>query len=452
MALTVGSRLAHYDVTALIGEGGMGQVYQATDTKLNRQVALKILPEAFATDPDRLARFQREAQVLASLNHPGIAAIYGLEDSEDTKALVLELVEGPTLADRISQGPVPIDEALPIAKQIAEALEAAHEAGVIHRDLKPANIKVKDDGTVKVLDFGLAKALDTTPQGDPSLSPTLTAAATQMGVIMGTAAYMSPEQARGKPTDRRADIWSFGVVLFEMLSGQRAFAGEDVSVTLADVIRADLSWDKLPSDLPPGLATYLRRCLEKEPSQRIQAIGDVRLAMEGAFDVPASPAIESGDTLVGTQLHVWQRPGPLLFVVLALIATTALVVWTLMLPEPGDVVQFTLVPPGSQAFTFGGSRQDLTITRDGTQVVYHGTDPSGPPGQISLWPLNHVFVEAAAALDRDDVDVVLHKAGNSIGPPWQKDHKMAMAAAIVALDRLGLTVTRLVPTHQLSCR
>ena len=187
MALTVGSRLGHYDVTALIGEGGMGQVYRATDTQLGRDVALKILPDAFAADPDRLARFQREAKVLASLNHPGIAAIYGIEKSEATQALVLELVEGPTLADRIAKGPIPLDEALPIAKQIAEALEAAHEAGVIHRDLKPANIKVREDGTVKVLDFGLAKALDTTPAGDPSQSPTLTAAATQMGVVLGTA-------------------------------------------------------------------------------------------------------------------------------------------------------------------------------------------------------------------------------------------------------------------------
>ena len=210
MALTVGSRLGHYDVTALIGEGGMGQVYRATDTQLGRDVALKILPDAFAADPDRLARFQREAQVLASLNHPNIAAIYGIEEAEGTKTLVLELVEGPTLADRIAKGPIPLDEALPIAKQIAEALEAAHEAGVIHRDLKPANIKVREDGTVKVLDFGLAKALDTTPQGDASQSPTLTAAATQMGVILGTAAYMSPEQARGKPVDMRTDVWSFG--------------------------------------------------------------------------------------------------------------------------------------------------------------------------------------------------------------------------------------------------
>ena len=257
MALAVGSRIAHYDVTALIGEGGMGQVYQATDTKLNRQVALKILPEAFAADPDRLARFQREAQVLASLNHPGIAAIYGLEEADDTRALVLELVEGPTLADRISQGPIPVDEALPIAKQIAEALEAAHEAGVIHRDLKPANIKVREDGTVKVLDFGLAKALDTTPEGDPSLSPTLTAAATQMGVIMGTAAYMSPEQASGETTDKRSDIWSFGVVLFEMLTGQRLFTGKTVSHVLASVLKTDPDWKALPTTMPLPLTRLL---------------------------------------------------------------------------------------------------------------------------------------------------------------------------------------------------
>ncbi len=290
MALNVGSRLGHYDVTALIGEGGMGQVYQATDTKLNREVALKILPEAFAGDPDRLARFQREAQVLASLNHPNIAQIHGLEESDGTRALVLELVEGPTLADRIAQGPIPVDEALPIAKQIAEALEAAHEAGVIHRDLKPANIKVKDDGTVKVLDFGLAKALDTAPVGDPSLSPTLTAAATQMGVIMGTAAYMSPEQARGRAVDSRADIWGFGVVLYEMLTGKRAFEGEDVSLTLSTVLQREPDWSLLPVDVPVGVLTCLRRCLEKDSRQRIQAAGDVRLVIGGAFDIPGNAA------------------------------------------------------------------------------------------------------------------------------------------------------------------
>ena len=260
MPVNVGDRLGHYDVTALIGEGGMGQVYRATDTQLHRDVALKILPDAFAADPDRLARFQREAQVLASLNHPNIAAIYGVEKSDETQALVLELVEGPTLADRIAKGPIPIDEALPIAKQIAEALEAAHEAGVIHRDLKPANIKVREDGTVKVLDFGLAKALDPHPGGDPSESPTLTAAATQMGVIMGTAAYMSPEQARGKAVDKRTDIWAFGCVLYEMLTGARPFQGEDVSLTLASVMKSDVDVRPLPPDLPDRVRTVLHRC------------------------------------------------------------------------------------------------------------------------------------------------------------------------------------------------
>ena len=283
MALEVGSRLGHYHVTALIGEGGMGQVYQATDTKLKRQVALKILPEAFATDPDRLARFEREAQVLASLNHPNIAAIHGLEESEGTRGLVLELVEGPTLADRIKQGPIPVDEALPIAKQIAEALEAAHEQGVIHRDLKPANIKVKDDGTVKVLDFGLAKAME----GDgsnPSESPTVTAAATAQGVILGTAAYMSPEQARGKPIDKRSDIWAFGCVLFETLAGRRAFDRETVTDILAAVIEVEPSWEMLPPAVPASVQQLLRRCLRKDPLGRLRDIGDAR--------------IEIGDTLI----------------------------------------------------------------------------------------------------------------------------------------------------------
>ena len=247
MSLQPGTSLGPYAVTAKIGEGGMGEVYQARDTKLDRDVALKVLPEAFTADPDRLARFEREAKVLASLNHPNIGSIYGLEEAEGIRALVLELVEGPTLADRITQGPIPIDEALPIAKQIAEALEAAHEQGVIHRDLKPANIKVKPDGTVKVLDFGLAKAFQPDPaSGDASQSPTLTAAATQAGVIMGTAAYMAPEQAKGKVVDKRADVWAFGAVVYEMLTGTRAFVGDDVSDTLAAVLRAEVNLDGLP--------------------------------------------------------------------------------------------------------------------------------------------------------------------------------------------------------------
>ena len=305
MPLSAGTRLGHYDVTALIGEGGMGQVWQATDTQLGRQVALKILPDAFADDPDRLARFQREAQVLASLNHPNIAQIHGIEEADGTRALVLELIEGPTLADRIAQGPIPLADALPIARQIAEALEAAHETGVIHRDLKPANVKVREDGTVKVLDFGLAKALDPTPQGDPSQSPTLTAAATQMGVIMGTAAYMSPEQARGQPVDRRADIWAFGCVLYETLTGSKPFPGDDVSQTLARVIDRDPEWSELPGALSPVLATYLRRCLRKDPRQRVRDIGDVRLALEGAFeaDAPSGP-----DETRATPARAWAQP------------------------------------------------------------------------------------------------------------------------------------------------
>ena len=266
----------------------MGLVWQAHDTQLNRQVALKILPDAFAADPDRLARFEREAQILASLNHPNIAAIYDIEEAEGTRALVLELVEGPTLADRISKGPIPLDEALPIAGQIAWALEAAHEAGVVHRDLKPANIKVREDGTVKVLDFGLSKALDPSPTGDPLQSPTLTAAATQMGVIMVTAAYMSPEQARGKTVDKRSDIWAFGAVLFEMLAGKKAFPGDDLTDTIAAVVRGEPAWESLPENVPTRLTQVLRACLQKDRAQRVRDVGDVTLAMGGRFETTVS--------------------------------------------------------------------------------------------------------------------------------------------------------------------
>ena len=326
MSLTPGTRLGPYSVTAKIGEGGMGEVWQARDTKLDRDVALKVLPEAFTSDPDRLARFEREAKVLASLNHPNIGSIYGLEEAEGVRALVLELVEGPTLADRIKQGPISIDEALPIAKQIAEALEAAHEAGVIHRDLKPANIKVREDGTVKVLDFGLAKALEGVPGSDPSQSPTLTAAATQMGVIMGTAAYMAPVQAKGKVADKRADVWAFGVVLYEMLTGRRAFEGGDISEVMAGVIKSEPDWDALPTALPPALVTYLRRCLQKNPRERIRDIGDVRLALAGVFDPSALPPVEPPvTTVVVPQLALWQRPAGIAAVVLVAIVLGGLI-------------------------------------------------------------------------------------------------------------------------------
>ena len=385
MALSPDTRLGHYDVTALLGEGGMGQVWQATDTQLNRQVALKILPDAFAADPDRLARFKREAQILASLNHPNIAAIYGIEEAEGTRALVLELVEGPTLADRIAKGPIPLDEALPIAKQIAEALEAAHEAGVIHRDLKPANIKVREDGTVKVLDFGLAKALDPAPDVDPSQSPALTAAATQMGVIMGTAAYMAPEQARGKTVDRRADIWAFGAVLFEMLTAKRAFDGRDVSETLGGVLRLEPEWDALDADLPPRLSALLRRCLDKEPRQRVQAVGDVRLAMEGAFETTAAPPSEA-TTPLGPQPAGWRRAMSVVGVAVVGGVIVGVGVWILKPPTPSPPrahARFVVNTPPDGVLQVSNLFPDVAVSPDGTHIVY--VSGLGPPATRQLY-------------------------------------------------------------------
>jgi eukaryotic-like serine/threonine-protein kinase len=284
VSLASGTRLGPYEITAQIGVGGMGEVYRATDTNLKRAVAIKVLPGAVASDAERLARFQREAEVLASLNHPNIAQVHGLEKSDGTTALVMELVEGPTLAERIAEGPLPIDDALPIAKQIAEALETAHEQGIIHRDLKPANVKVRSDGTVKVLDFGLAKALE--PAGlalEPSQSPTITSPAmTRMGIILGTAAYMSPEQARGKAVDKRADIWAFGCLLYEMLTARVAFSGETTSDTIAVVLGRAPDWSRLPESTPPILRRLLYRCLEKDPKRRLRDIGDVRLEIDEA--------------------------------------------------------------------------------------------------------------------------------------------------------------------------
>jgi serine/threonine-protein kinase len=284
----------------------MGEVYRARATTLGRDVALKVLPEAFTSDSDRLARFEREARVLASLNHPNIGTIYGLEEADGGKsrALVLELVEGPTLADRIAQGPIPLDEALPIARQIAEALEAAHEAGVIHRDLKPANVKVKTDGTVKVLDFGLAKAVAADPSAALPDSPTisLTAAATQLGMVIGTAAYMSPEQAKGRPVDRRADVWAFGAVLYEMLSGRKPFVGDDVSDTLAAVLRAEVDLNALPDGTSETVRRVIGACLERDPKDRLHDVVDVRLALAGAFETVSPMPSESVDA---PPLPVW---------------------------------------------------------------------------------------------------------------------------------------------------
>jgi eukaryotic-like serine/threonine-protein kinase len=301
MSLSLGTRLGSYEIVAAIGAGGMGEVYRARDTKLDRDVAIKVLPEEFARDASRMARFGREAKVLAALDHPNIAAIYGLEDSGNTRALVMQLAEGPTLAERIARGSIPIDEALRIARQIAEALEYAHERGIIHRDLKPANVKVSAGNTVKLLDFGLAKALDSDLSAeDPSNSPTMSRMATQAGVLLGTAAYMSPEQAKGKAVDRRSDIWAFGCVLYEILTGALAFNGETVTDTLASVIKEDADWSRLSPAMPTRIRVLLQRCLQKDARQRLRDIGEARIALDevlsGAKD-PLSDVREKSSAL-----------------------------------------------------------------------------------------------------------------------------------------------------------
>jgi len=365
MSLDTGARLGSYEVIAPIGKGGMGEVYRARDTKLDRNVALKVLPDEFAADPERISRFTREAKVLASLNHPHIAGIYGFESG----ALVLELVEGPTLADRIAQGPLPVDEALAIAKQIAEALEAGHEAGIVHRDLKPANIKVKDDGTVKVLDYGLAKALEgegsAGSAADFSQSPTLTRQGTEIGVILGTAAYMSPEQAKGKRVDKRSDIWSFGAVLYEMLTGTRAFAGEDVSEIVASVIKSEPDWRRLPSGVSPTVHALLKACLEKDPKRRVRDIGDVRLLLAGAFDRDDGPAAP-GANRTSTRGSRWPAA------VAGLVAGVLVAVgaWSLR-PEPRrPVVRVVARPPASSPLDIAAAGSSLAITPDGSTILY----------------------------------------------------------------------------------
>jgi serine/threonine protein kinase len=283
----IGQTISHYRITEKLGQGGMGEVFLAHDTSLDRKVALKFLPDIFSGDPERLARFEREAKLLASLNHPNIATIYGLEQSDGRRFLAMELVEGETLAQQIERGPLPVDEALEICRQIAEGLEAAHEKGVLHRDLKPANVKITPEGKVKILDFGLAKAF----QGDQAApdtthSPTLTDQMTRPGVILGTAAYMSPEQAKGKTVDRRTDIWAFACILYECLTGKRAFPGETVTETLAAILRGEPDWQALPETTPPGIRMLLRRCLENDMSRRFRDAAAVRIQIEEAKTAP----------------------------------------------------------------------------------------------------------------------------------------------------------------------
>ncbi|HKZ53169.1 MAG TPA: protein kinase, partial [Candidatus Acidoferrales bacterium] len=362
----IGKKISHYSITAKLGEGGMGEVYRATDSRLGREVALKVLPEVFAADSERMARFQREAQVLASLNHPNIAAIYGLEEDSGTHALALELVEGPTLAERIAHGPMPVDEALLIARQVAEALEAAHERGIIHRDLKPSNVKLTPAGQVKVLDFGLAKAFGPeATEEDISKSPTLTMASTQAGVILGSAAYMSPEQARGKPVDPRADIWAFAVVLFEMLTGKQLFGGETVSDSLAAIIRQEPDWASLPNGVSVAVRKLLRRCLVKEPRQRLRDIGEARIALEqiisGAEPLEGEPA-----PVVALASH---RKQALLWVsslILGLVAGGA-IVWSLRPRTPESPLRKFELPVVELGTEIG---RTPVISPDGRRIAY----------------------------------------------------------------------------------
>jgi serine/threonine-protein kinase len=390
MPLASGARLGTYEIIQLIGAGGMGEVYRARDTKLNRDVAIKVLPEAFTLDPDRLARFNREAQLLASLNHPNIAAIYGLQEwsasSDDVshQALVMEVIDGPTLAERVAEGPLPLDEVLAIAKEIAEALEAAHAQGIVHRDLKPANIKLRQDGRVKVLDFGLAKlvfrdalqssSLAGSGSGSrPGLSDVATMASplvTGANVIIGSAAYMSPEQVKGRPVDRRSDAWAFGCLVFEMLTGVRAFRADDVSSTVAAILERQPQWERLPATTPPSIRRLLRRCLEKHAQRRLHDLGDARLEIEDAL---APPTLDDA---------VRPRSGPSTSaiaagVIIACLATAALV-WYLK-PAPAvsgnganGVSRFVIVPtePISE------SEGVLVISRDGRRVAY----AAAPPG------------------------------------------------------------------------
>ncbi|CAN5855601.1 hypothetical protein BH24ACI5_BH24ACI5_14170 [soil metagenome] len=366
MSWTAGTQIGGYEIAELLGVGGMGEVYRARDIRLQRDVALKVLPASLLQDPERRGRFEREARVLASLSHTNIAAIYGIEDATGpggtTPVLVLEFVEGQTLADRISAGRLPMDDATAMALQVADALEAAHERGIIHRDLKPANVQVTRDGVVKVLDFGLAKALNADPTGsqaDPAQSPTFTSASTQLGVIMGTAAYMAPEQARGKIVDRRADIWAFGALLFEMLAGARAFPGETISDTLAAILTTEPDWKALPPDTPPPVSALIRRCLDRDPRQRLQSIGEARIILSGR---PPATTLESQ----GAARH---GISPLLVAVIALASvglTGAAATWLLRDRSVPVVRKYDLALDGAH------TRLDRVpvLSPDGARMLY----------------------------------------------------------------------------------
>ena len=416
MPLTTGARLGDYEVLDRLGAGGMGEVFRARDTKLNRVAALKVLPDIFLLDADRLARFKREAQVLASLNHSNIGAIYGFVEVEGVQALALELVEGPTLDDRLRHAALPVDEAVAIARQIADALEAAHEQGVVHRDLKPANIKVREDGTVKVLDFGLAKVLEagTSASGASAapaltMSPTITTPAmTQMGVILGTAPYMSPEQAKGRPADKRSDLWAFGSVLYEMLTGKRAFAGEDVSDTLAAVLRAEPDWTALPADTPHATRFLLRRCLEKDRRNRVADASTIRFVLAA----PTLSMAGAGSPIAETRPSFWRRAAPVAAAAVAASAATGTVIWTLASSAPSTrgVTRFPVALQETQSFGSNGLRL-VAVSPDGSHITYAALSLGEPGRATQRLYIRPMFETAAKPISGTEV------LGNVVGAP-----------------------------------
>ena len=409
MALSTGFRLGAYEILAKLGEGGMGEVYRARDTRLKRDVAIKVLPDAFARDPDRLSRFEREAELLATLNHPNVAAIYGFEEAASVNGIVLELVEGPTLADRIAGHPMAVDEALAIARQVADALEAAHGKGVVHRDLKPANIKMTPGGQVKVLDFGLAKAMESaaSPDASASLSPTMVSPATQAGIILGTAAYMSPEQARGKAVDQRADIWAFGCVLFEMLTGRSPFEpGETVSDAIAAILTREPDWNALPADTPPSVRRLLRRCTQKDVNRRLSHIADARLELDDATFIEAVPVVGSKPAGRG-----WRVVVP--WAIAALVAVVSgVLVWSAredrQEPLPPALLELAL-PPNLELYT---AARTIAMSPDGRRLAFIGVLSGGR--QIYVRPLDQF--ESSPLRGTDGVSTLFFSSdGTSIG-------------------------------------
>jgi hypothetical protein len=411
MPLTPGARLGAYEIVGLLGSGGMGEVYRASDTRLKRQVAIKILPEAVGRDPDRLARFHREAELLASLNHPNIAAIYGFEDSAAIHGLVMEVIDGPTLADRIDKGPVPLAEAIAIAKQIGDALQAAHAQHVIHRDLKPANIKVKPDGAVKVLDFGLAKALDPRGPSADGLSATLSSPAvmTGHGVILGTAAYMSPEQARGQAVDQRTDIWAFGVILYEMLTGARPFGGATVSDTIVSVLDREPDWSALPASTPAAVTRVLRQCLQKDARQRRRDIGDIQIDLQDSLQ-----SGQLASAAAGVRAAHSRMPFALMFGALALVVVGAIAGSVMYARRAAantnapDPIELSVFPPPGTVWPIELGAPWPSISPDGRQLAFVAVDASG---------LQHLWIRQ---LDSASPRIVDHTEG-AARPFWSPD-------------------------------